>query len=86
MISEAHITIDKNDEYVATFGGEAYIDDTIFDGYGIQIGGLSVSGIPSETMILLACQMVDHLLLNGHRFEIVKTNEQDQKYKLVRKL
>lgn len=62
---------DENETFCQTYGG---VDD-----YGIQIGDLSISGIPSKLMVRLACEMVNHLIINGHQFELKEINEQDQK-------
>lgn len=70
-------------DHVATFGGESYIDGIVFDDYGIQIGSISIHNVKPHQMIGLACAMVDHLLLNGHRFELRPTHEQDQRTRLV---
>ncbi len=71
-------------ESLYTFGGESYIDDFEFAEYGIDFGGkVAVGKISPKQMIALAQIMVDHLILNGHRFEIQKTHEQDQRERLV---
>jgi len=73
---------DKNN-FINIFGGESWIDDIYFDDYGIQIGDLSISDLSSEAMKELAQQIVNHLLLNGHKAEIRETGEQDQKEELI---
>ena len=63
----------NHDDFVSTSGGECWIDrDYYLDEYGIQIGGLSISGIPPNLMCKLACAMVNHLQANGHEFEFVQ--------------
>lgn len=73
----------EKDAHIGTYGGESFIDGWLFDDYGIQLGEASVGHIKPEQMIRLAQVMVDHLLINGHRFEIQKTGEQDQRERLV---
>lgn len=84
---------DEDDPYVKldgterpyTFGGEAWIDDGLhFAEYGIDFEKVAISGITPDQMAQLACVMVDHLILCGHRFEIQKTREQDQTERLVK--
>jgi hypothetical protein len=65
--------------FTGTFGGECWIDDLELDAYGIQIGDLSVSNIPSEVLKRLVVEAVNHLITNGHRFQIVPPNHQDVK-------
>ncbi len=77
-----HIDLDGT-ESLYTFGGESYIDDFEFAEYGIDFGNVAISKISPKQMIALASIMVDHLILNGHRFEIQKTHEQDQTERLV---
>jgi len=79
---ETHIKL-KGTESIYTFGGESYIDDFEFAEYGIDFGEVSVHGITPQQAISLARILVDHLLINGHRFEVQKTGEQDQRERLV---
>lgn len=79
----AHITVHDNAAEVSTYGGESHIDDLEMDDYGIQIGDISISGITGERMASLFCMMYDHLWLNGHRFKVVPTGEQDLKERMV---
>lgn len=73
----------NGNEHVYTFGGESWIDDIEFAEYGIDFGDCAIHGMLPAQAILLATTLVDHLMLNGHRFEIVKTGEQDQRERLV---
>lgn len=73
----------KPDDPIYTHGGEAWVDDLKFDDYGICIGDVSIYNIKPNQMIHLAQVIVDHLLINRHRFEIQKTGEQDQMERLV---
>ncbi len=70
-------------ETIYTFGGESYIDDFEFAEYGIDFEEVSIHGITPQQAISLACILVDHLLINGHRFEVQKTGEQDQRERLI---
>jgi len=56
-----------------TFGGEARVDGWDEDRYGIDLHDVTIHDIPSETFAALACQMVDHLIANGHRFAFEKS-------------
>jgi hypothetical protein len=79
---EYHVTLDGT-ESLFTFGGETWEDDWQHADYGIDFNKVSVSGLTPNQMTTLACIMVDHLILNGHDFEIRKTCEQDQHTRLV---
>lgn len=78
----------SGDEAVYTFGGEyegSYEDEGInWAEYGIDFGVCSVHNISPDQMVALACCIVDHLYLNGHRFELRETGEQDQRVRLVK--
>lgn len=78
-----HTLAVKEDWSPYTFGGESCIDGIEYAEYGINFGDVSIHDITPEQMIALAKVMVDHLLLNGHRFEIRKTHQQDQREELV---
>ena len=73
----------KPDDTIYTHGGEAIIDDLVFDDYGICLGEISIYNIKPNQMIHLAQVIVDHLLINRHEFEIQKTGKQDQTERLV---
>ncbi len=70
-------------ERIYTFGGESWIDDFRHADYGIDFEKISIYNLSPKQMIALACIMVDHLLLNGHSFEVQRTHEQDQTERLV---
>lgn len=70
-------------ENITTFGGEAWIDDDKYAEYGINFDKISIHRITPSQMVNLACVIVDHLLLCGHKFKIIKTNEQDQTERLI---
>ena len=64
--------MNEDETHCQTFGGEGWLDrDWYVDEYGIQLGDVSVHGIPSSLMIHLAVEMVNHLRANGHEFEFV---------------
>ena len=74
----------KEDDSIGTDGGEGWLDhDYHFTEYGIRLGDIHIDNIKPHQMIYLAQVIVDHLLINGHRFEIQKTGEQDQRERLV---
>lgn len=85
--------MDEDDPYVRldgterlrTSGGEAWMDDDLFYAeYGIDFEKIKISGLTPDQMVQLACVMVNHLILCGHRFEIRKTGEQDQRERLAK--
>jgi hypothetical protein len=73
----------RGDEHITTFGGEAWVGDIEFAEYGISFGDHSVHGLTPKQAIALARVLLDHLMLCGHDFEIVKTGEQDQRERLM---
>ncbi len=70
-------------ESVLTFGGESYIDGLDFAEYGISMDDYRVHNLTPDQAVTLACALVNHLIRNGHRFEIQDTGEQDQRQRLV---
>jgi hypothetical protein len=68
---------------INTYGGEAWIDDFHLDEYSIQIGNLTIADIPSKELIKLATTMVNHLIVNGHRFEFVEDRDSYTKLRQV---
>lgn len=69
---------------INTFGGQSYIDDFELNDYGIDLDpAVSVSGLTGSDMAALLCIIHDHLYLNGWRFAIKPTHEQDQTARLV---
>lgn len=79
---EISIDMRKESGRIGTCGGE--MGGTFaFDDYGIQIGELFISGLESKDMKTLAIAVVNHLYLNGHRFEFRKTGESDLREELV---
>lgn len=57
-------------DHLQTFGGEFWDDDFHFQEYGISLGGLTITSLPPETIKELGVQIINHLMLNGHDFEI----------------
>lgn len=80
---DLHIRLDGT-ERPYTFGGEAWIEEDYYADYGIDFEKVAVFGLTPDQMAELACVIVDHLILCGHRFEIRKTGEQDQRERLVK--
>lgn len=63
------------DTRVQVYGGEYILDDGLdISGYGIsledQCDEVDVSDIPPEAAVELAVLLVNHLMVNGHTFEI----------------
>lgn len=69
-------------EGLGTFGGESSAEDG-WDEYGLDLGKVHVHGLTPAQAIQLACTLVDHLILNGHDFELRKGTHQDQRMELV---
>lgn len=73
------LRLNDYDEFSSSFGGEFYLEDELIDEYGIQLGDISIHNINSALLSQLACQVVNHLRLNGHDFEFVPDPDcQDQ--------
>jgi hypothetical protein len=70
-------------EELGTFGGESRDADFEFANYGLDLGKVSVYGLTPSQAIQLACTLVDHLVRNGHDFELRKGTHQDQYKALV---
>lgn len=66
-----------DDRFEQTFGGESYIDGWHVDDYGFQLGDLTVDNLTGVEFSRFVCSAMNHLMLNGHRFEFVKTGEID---------
>jgi len=82
-IEDGYFELEEDSE-IGTDGGEGWLDhDYHFAEYGIRLGEVHIGNISPLQMIYLAQVMVDHLLINGHKFEIQKTGEQDQRERLV---
>ncbi len=67
-------------ENLGVFGGESggYDDyDSIYFEYGLDFGSFKVFGLKPEQMSKLGCEIINHLIVNGHRFDIGKTGWPD---------
>ena len=71
------IDLKSDDRFEQTFGGEQWIDDDFINDYGFQLGNLSVCNVKGVELARFATAAINHLMLNGHRFEFVKTCEID---------
>ena len=72
---ETAIDLDGDYKFEQTFGGEMEDDLGRIDDYGFQLGSLTVSGLVGAEFAQFVCSAMNHLMLNGHRFEFVKTGE-----------
>jgi hypothetical protein len=70
-------------EHIHTFGGECNDPDLFLEHYGIDFDTVTIYDLTPNQMVMLAKSIIDHLILNGHQFEIRKTNEQDQQHELI---
>lgn len=71
-------------ERIYTFGGEYADDYGSHAEYGIDFdNGAAVHGLTPAQAIQLVQTLTDHLIINGHSFEIRRTGEQDQHTRLV---
>lgn len=67
-------TFERGD-YFNTFGGEAWLDDDYYiDEYGIQCDDMSIFKIPAANFKKLAIEMINHLIANGHDFQMVEND------------
>lgn len=71
------VTISENDtceieigSFINVYGGEAWVDDFEIREYGIQLGDLSLCELTPEEYKSLGIQIINHLMSNGHNFEI----------------
>lgn len=83
VISDEHNYRLEGNEILYTFGGEYWDGDICYNDYGIDFEKCSIFGINSNQMKFLACQMVNHLMANGHKFQFVMTNDQDQPVRFI---
>lgn len=67
---------DSIDPEIQTYGGE-FPGETYLNDYGIQIDDLNITGIQSGILKKLAVEMVNHLIANGHEFEMIQSDHQD---------
>lgn len=66
---DIHVNCLEEDVHVGTFGGEHHHYDYSMEDYGITIEELSISGLTPKHFKELAVTMINHLMINGHRFE-----------------
>ena len=86
-IQEAPSFILNGTESIQTFGGESYYDKYFpIKEYGIDFQAVSVSNLSPEQFANLACQMINHLIVNGHSFAIQPNNHPDQPFIITRQL
>lgn len=62
--------VENNDEF-STFGGEYWIEDDHFEDYGLDCGDVAFFGLSAGQYKSLGLEIINHLLINGHSFEIV---------------
>lgn len=67
-------------DHLQTFGGEFWDDDFHFQDYGIALGDLTITSLSPETMKKLGVEIINHLIINGHRFEIRNSTEGNGEY------
>jgi hypothetical protein len=79
---DASVSLDGS-ETLTTFGGEGADRDGTWDEYGLDLGQVSVHGVTPAQAIQLAGTLVDHLVRNGHDFELREGTHQDQRLALV---
>lgn len=64
--------------YIDISGGEFWNGDEHIDEYSIHIDDVTFSDISGEDLAKLVAKAYNHLDLNGHRFGMVSTSDQDQ--------
>jgi len=69
--------LSSTDTFRQTFGGEGHCDDFDIDDYGFSFGEVSIYGITGKELSKFVCSAMNHLMVNGHRFEFVNTGHQD---------
>ncbi len=68
--------------YVGTFGGEYRDEWGTYSEYGIQIDNVAVDGLNPDEFKKLAVLMINHLIVNGHSFELIANPNQDMSQEL----
>ena len=66
-------------------GGEYWDGDFEIDDYQLSINDLRINNIPAKFLKEIVLEAANHLIVNGHDFQIVKDDHQDQRYKLIEK-
>jgi hypothetical protein len=70
-------------EEIKSYGGEFEGEGIALSHYGLDFGEFTVGDITPKQMENLACEIVNHLLLAGHKFEFKKNSDQDLPYKIT---
>ena len=65
-------------KYVDISGGESWVGDEHINDYAIHIDDTTIDNLLGEELAELVVKLYNHLDLNGHRFRIVSTSDQDQ--------
>lgn len=69
------ISIDAEGQRLSTYGGEQWLtEDYYSDDYGISIGDVSIHSIKSDQLKEFAVEAINHLIINGHGFELKEGN------------
>lgn len=55
---------------ISVYGGEYWDDSYQFSDYGIQLEDVTIAELTPEQYKKLGIQIINHLMSNGHRFEI----------------
>lgn len=76
------ITLQGN-ETVSTSGGEFESEDISLSHYNLAIGDTHISQFTPEQFSALACEMINHLIVNGHRFGFNHNTHQDVNVEFV---
>ena len=71
--------------YVGTYGGEYDDNYGSYARYALQIDDLSIHGFSPEEFKKLAILMINHLIANGHSFELIPNPNQDIHQELLAK-
>jgi hypothetical protein len=66
---EISCQVEESDSFL-TFGGEYWDGDLHFQEYGLDCGDVSFYGLSPSQYKSLGMQIINHLLINGHSFEI----------------
>jgi hypothetical protein len=70
----------ESSDSFSSFGGEYWDDDYKFADYGLDLGDISISNISPEQYKGLALEMINHLLINGYRFELRDNKDGNGEY------
>lgn len=73
------VTAEISDSF-STFGGEFSDGESHFANYGLDLGEISISDISPAQYKSLAVDIINHLLVNGYRFEILDNRQGNGEY------